>query len=338
MSGAGTVTPFDATTIPSQFTALGTEAGTLAVLATSISGLAAKVEAYQNNDLYNAAISNANILKTGLKRDVIDALSTQYNKAFKDDDMIKSLKTLTTTFIVLSLIIFVAFMIAVLVLLCLYAKKTSALPLWMKILAQFFLIVQQVFGIIVLILGIALIFTGVYVFFGCEIMNGVITQRDYMKNNLPKSNAEYPAINPGANECVFKQGTGFLINALGSDTTYINLAYIQLENVITGSTILTQLNVANAASPILAGTLRQQITDHIAYTNVPRDDPSAQDITQATVSFNAKGCKLDVLAVKDCPAGFQASTAADPATTAVGSNYCIRYPTKPASYTTRYAS
>ena len=113
---------------------MGTEIGTLSFLAKSISGLSAKAQVFQDNNFYNAAIGNATLLKTGLKRDVIDALTNQYNKAFKDDNMIKSLKTTTTTFIVLSLIIFVAFMLAILVLLCIAAKKDTGLSKSLTIL------------------------------------------------------------------------------------------------------------------------------------------------------------------------------------------------------------
>ena len=147
------------------------------------------------------------------------------------------IETTTTTFIVLSIIIFIAFMLVLLCLLCLAIRPSYGLPFGLRIVAQFIIIVQLIFAITVLILGIVFVFAGVYLFYGCEVTDGVINNRDYIRNNLPKVNSDYPAINPGSNECVFRNGSGFLINSLGSNSTYIDIAFMQLENVLIASPI-----------------------------------------------------------------------------------------------------
>ena len=245
MSATGTVTPFDATNVRNQLPNLGNEVGLLSFLASNIASLGAKASQYQDQTFYNFAIGNATLLRRGLQVDVIDALTREYNKGFKEDDYISAITSTTTTYIVLSIIIFIALMLVLLCLLCLATRPTQSPSLAVRLLAQFIIIVQIIFAITVLILGIVLIFAGVYLFYGCEIIDGVINNRDYIRNNLPKFDRDYPAINPGANECVFRNGRGFLINALGSNTTYIDIAYLQLENVLAGQALYTQLNVAN---------------------------------------------------------------------------------------------
>ena len=249
----------------------------------------------------------------------------------------KSIRGTAITFIVLSIIIYIVLMIILLIILCIANRPPAGLSRGLRIFAQFIIIVQIIFSILVLILGIGLIFAGVYIFYGCEVIDGIINNRDYIRNNLTKAHAKYPALNTLANECVFRNGSGFLINALSSNGNVIfDQAFQQLDFSSSGTQQINALNINNQPAPPIGSSIRQQITDHITYTNVPRDDPSAQDITQATVSFNARGCRQDILAVRDCPVGFQASTGSDAPNTAIGANYCIRYPSKPNSYSGRY--
>ena len=206
----------------------------MSLLASNIASLNARAAIFQNTALYDLAIGNTTLLRRGLKVDVIDKFNERFNKAFRDDDYVGDIRTTSTIYIVLSIIILIVLMLILLCLLCLANRGPKGLSKGLRIFAQFIIIVQLIFAITILILGIVLIFAGVYIFYCCEIIDGVINNRDYIRNNLPKVNSDYPAMNAAANECVYRNGNGFLINALGANTSYIDLSYGQSENVLTG--------------------------------------------------------------------------------------------------------
>lgn len=184
--------------------------------------------------MYNLAINNATALRRALQVDVRDALFKEYTKAFRDNNYVRQIRGKAITFIVLSIIIFIILMIILLILLCIANAPPAGLSRGLRILAQFIIIVQLIFAILVLILGISSIFAGVYMFYGCEVIDGIINNRNYIQNNLTKAHSNYPALNTLANECVFKGGSGFLINSLGTNNIYFDLVYQQFDNVFTG--------------------------------------------------------------------------------------------------------
>lgn len=133
-------------------------------------------------------------------------------------------------------------------------------------------------AILVLILGIVLIYLGIQLYYGCSVIDGIITTPNWIKTNLPYIDRKYPAINYGSTACAYQNSPGDLINALGYDTTGLDRAY----GVYGVSAFYQGVQpLLNAPVPPVGGTIAGGIAEHIQFTNVPRDNPANLDITEA---------------------------------------------------------
>jgi hypothetical protein len=211
---------------------------------------------------------------------------------------------------------------------------------WMKILPKIIMIIFMLLTIFIMVACILFTTIVIVIYFVCFITDSLQSTKDSFKNSF-QGLINDQKINDLANTCIFVDGSGDLLGALGfngGDTTKFTS---MLDSATTIKTLLANFS---AADPPVLSAIDSNFTNFTTFVTLDQGVPDSVSLKSAISTFNSYKCSKDEMQYRneDCTSGATISTTSDTSgNPAKGSPYCLVYKTYPTAYSsqqTRYAS
>lgn len=310
-----------------------TEVKTLNSTGGQIHDAVAQIAAYDTTSL-SSAKSSLTSLKSTMYNDLELKITDLYNSvAGKGSaDYGASIDSAMKTFMIVSIIVIVLFTAAYLVILYFTAKLNK----WhgLKVVSKIIMLIQLLLGVFILLFAIFGSIIAIVFVIACALMDGLITSPDY----LSKFSSEQK-MKDVMTYCVYKDGSGDLLKALGADLTEIN----KISTISDGMQAYGNLssNLTSQTAPWVGGNFSTNLTNYLAFSDVGRGTPDTEDVKTGYEYFNTLKCSLDQVS-PTLISGYTESATANTVSTGLGSNYCITFGKLPGSgtitnYATRYS-
>jgi hypothetical protein len=272
---------------------------------------------FQTSEVDNAKAS-INSTKSQIRDNIKAEVDNVYNTAFKaDTDYFKQVKELGR--IVMIVIIVIGLALTVIFLGIQLVTGVFKKATWLRHCNKLIMLILLILGFIILLYSSVMVVANISFAYICDNINNGIT----VKNWQPISGGS-TQIRAMINSCVYKDGDGDLLKALGIDVNGLNKLTDISNNLREFKPLLANFTSMNA--PVVGQQIDDQIERLKNYRAVDvKDNPPTDDINAAIVAFNNLNCQQDKINVLGsmCSAGSTQSTSSDASNANVGSNYCI---------------
>jgi hypothetical protein len=238
-------------------------------------------------------------------------------------------KTVGRTAFVVSLVLVVSFTILFVAVLYLTAYKDTCH--WLKIVPKIIMIIFMLLVIFIMVACILFTTIVIVVYFVCFITDSLQSNKDSFKTNF-QGLIKDTKINDLSNTCIFVDGSGDLLGALGfsgGDTTKFTG---MLDSATTIKTLLS--NLSNSVNPPVISAIDANFTDFTAFKSLDQGVPEAKSLKNGYTTFNSYKCvsgkEQMQYRAEDCGTGVPTSVTTDSSTTpAKSGSYCIIFKTYP---------
>lgn len=306
--------------------ALEGEVNTLNSTAAQIHTAVSKIAAYSTSSL-SSVRSNLVSMNSTLTKSLETPLTDLYKQVagVGSPDYSAQISSAMKTFMIVSIIVIVLFTVIYLVILYFTGKMNKFHGL--KIISKIIMIIQLILGILILVFAIISAIISILFIVMCAVMNGAITTADYIAKVSSDS-----TIKNVMTYCVYKNGNGDLLKALGADFSEMNT----ISDISTGMQSYEKLtpNLTSQTSPYIGGGFATNLSNYLAFTDVDRGTPQSEDVQTGYEYFNTLRCASDVIAPKTVPAGYTESAPAHTVSQGVNTNYCFTFANIPNTVTT----
>lgn len=315
---------------------LAEEVSALKKAATSIHNAVIQIEGFDTSSIESAKKTLTDI-RNSIGKDLRKPLNDLYTLIVSGGtDYSKSVQSASKAMMAVSIVIIVGFTVIYLVILFCTAKLNKCYGL--KCLQKIIMLIQLLVGFIILLFTVIGTILSVVFAVACSVMDGAITTENYLTTKGIAKDS--PELNKMMNECVFRNGKGDLMKALGGQTS----TFDQLNGITDGMQAFKDIsaNLSSQSTPILGGGLHNSLLSYINFSAVDRGTPQAEDIQTGIDAFNNHGCAMDIMRANDVPSTYLGSSTGDSTTinmTPTPSKYCIKLSSFPThKYVGRYST
>ena len=327
-TSSATVVPNIATAIKGGIdgSAFESEVNTLNKTGGQIHDAVVQIAAYDTSSL-SSAKSSLTSLKTTLSDSLESPITNMYNSvAGNGTDYGASIDSAMKTFMIVSIILIILFTAGYLVILYFTARLNKFHGL--KVISKIIMNIQLLLGVAILLFAIFGSIISIVFIVACALMDGIISSPDY----LSKFSSD-KKISDVMSRCVYKNGDGDLLKALGADLTEIN----KITTISDGMQSYDALssNLTGQTAPWVGGNFSTNFTNYLAFSDVGRGTPDTEDVKTGYEYFNTLKCSQDQISPKVL-SGYTESATGHAFDFGKGTNYCITFGKLPGSgaYTT----